>query len=64
LVGFNPASGQVQGPGYMLRANVAPSAAPLNCGAGRLFVPLTDGTILLLSTRHFRHPLLGFPTTW
>jgi hypothetical protein len=57
FLGFNPKSGQVQGPGYTLRANAAPAAAPQSCGAGRLFAPLTDGTILLLSAKHFHNPL-------
>jgi hypothetical protein len=35
------------GDGYLLRADVAASAAPVLFGADRLFVPLTDGTVLL-----------------
>jgi outer membrane protein assembly factor BamB len=57
FIGFHPATGQIQGRGYTLRANVAPAAAPQSWGAGRLFAPLTDGTILLLSTEHFHSPL-------
>ena len=59
--GLDPATGQPTGPGYTLRANVAPVAAPLAFGEDRLFAPLSDGTVLLLSRRHLRHPLLGFP---
>jgi outer membrane protein assembly factor BamB len=45
---LDPATGNARGPGYTLRANVAASAAPVAFGPGRLFVPLSDGTILLL----------------
>jgi outer membrane protein assembly factor BamB len=61
--GFDPRTGQVQGSGYTLKANVAPAAAPVSF-AGRLFTPLTDRTILLLSVDHFRHPLLRMPLFW
>jgi hypothetical protein len=64
FTGFDLRSGQVQGTGYTLRANVAPAAAPVAFGAGRLFAPLTDGTVLLLSLRHFMHPLQGMPVVW
>ena len=63
FTGFDPATGQMPGPGYTLRANVAPAAAPVFF-AGRLFTPLTDRTILLLSVEHFRHPLAGMPLLW
>ncbi|HYT87229.1 MAG TPA: hypothetical protein VEL76_00785, partial [Gemmataceae bacterium] len=48
-------------PGYTLKANAAATAAPVVFGEDRLFVPLTDGTVLLLSRRHFQHPLRGVP---
>src|SRR5262249_5190508 len=51
-----PATGQQTGPGYKLRAGVAPAASPLPFGAGRLFVPLTDGTILLPPRSCLRSP--------
>jgi outer membrane protein assembly factor BamB len=54
FAGFDLTTGQEPGPGYTLRANVAPAAAPLAFGNGRLFAPLTDGTVLLLSEKHFR----------
>jgi outer membrane protein assembly factor BamB len=54
-------TGQPLGPGYTLKANAAATAAPVAFGANRLFVPLTDGTMLLLSRRHFQIPLRGFP---
>jgi outer membrane protein assembly factor BamB len=48
FVGVDPETGDAQGPGYTLRANVAPSAAPVSWEEGLLFAPLTDGTVLLL----------------
>jgi outer membrane protein assembly factor BamB len=48
IMSLDPATGRPLGAGYMLRANVAPAAAPLPFAANRLFVPLTDGTIMLL----------------
>ncbi len=64
FTGFDPVSGRMRGAGYTLRANVAPAAAPVGFGPGRLFAPLTDGTVLLLSRKHFRHPLGGLPSVW
>jgi hypothetical protein len=54
FVGLDPATGQPRGNGYTLRASVAPAVAPVAFGADRAFAPLTDGTVLLLSLRHFR----------
>jgi outer membrane protein assembly factor BamB len=51
FVGLDPATGKPRGKGYQLKANVAPACAPVPLGAGRLFAPLTDGTVLLLSRR-------------
>jgi outer membrane protein assembly factor BamB len=48
---LDPATGRLVGSGYTLRANVAPTAAPVPFGPGRLFVPLSDGTILLLDVK-------------
>ena len=48
FAGFDPATGQKTGPGYTLRANVAPAAAPVLWHARVLFAPLTDGTVLML----------------
>jgi outer membrane protein assembly factor BamB len=61
---LDPASvGAVQpaGPGYAVRASAAPAAAPLPFGPERLFAPLTDGTVLLLSRQCLKHPLRGIP---
>jgi hypothetical protein len=64
FTGFDPVTGRGRGLGYTLKANAAPAAAPVAFGPGRLFAPLTDGTILLLARTHFRHPLLGIPSVW
>jgi hypothetical protein len=48
LRALDPATGDVRGTSYTLRAHVAPDAAPVAFGKGRLFVPLCDGTIMLL----------------
>jgi outer membrane protein assembly factor BamB len=54
FIGLDPANGRPRGPGYTLKANVAPAAAPVPFGTERLFAPLTDGTILLLARKYFR----------
>jgi PQQ-like domain len=41
-------TGKRVGPGYVLRASVAPAAAPVMFGPDRLLAPLSDGTMLLL----------------
>jgi hypothetical protein len=51
FVGLNPTTGKPRGKGYQLKANVAPACAPVPFGTGRLFAPLTDGTVLLLSLK-------------
>lgn len=48
ITALDPASGRPAGPGYRLRANVAPSATPLPFGPGRVWLPLTDGTGIVL----------------
>jgi hypothetical protein len=45
---LDPATGGPRGPGYTFRANVAPASAPLPFGPDRLFVPLSDGTAMLV----------------
>ncbi len=56
IQGLDPATGQPRGTGYTLKANVAPTAAPVAFGADRLFAPLTDGTVLLLSRKYLAAP--------
>jgi hypothetical protein len=55
FVGLDPATGKPQGRSYTLRASVAPAVAPVAFGPDRAFAPLTDGTVLLLSLRHFHN---------
>jgi hypothetical protein len=67
FVGLNPEDGKAHGEGYQLKARVAPAAAPTAYGSNRLFAPLTDGTVMLLSLhrlRELRDPLQGFPLFW
>jgi outer membrane protein assembly factor BamB len=54
FVGLDPVTGKPRGPGFTLKASVAPAASPVAFGPGRLFAPLTDGTVLLLSLEDFR----------
>ena len=54
FVALDPAKGSPRGPILTLKANVSATAAPLRYGPGRAFVPLTDGTILLLPLEKLR----------
>jgi len=54
FIGLDPKTGLRQGPGYTLKAAVAPAATPVAFGPGRAFAPLTDGTVLMLSLDHLR----------
>jgi hypothetical protein len=63
-VALDPAVGKPRGPGYVLRASVAPAVSPVPFGPGQAFAPLTDGTVLLLSLHHLREPLPGLPAVW
>jgi outer membrane protein assembly factor BamB len=49
FVALDPTTGKRLGPGYRHPAVVAPTAAPAPMGGGRLFAPLTDGSVLVLS---------------
>jgi outer membrane protein assembly factor BamB len=60
-LGLNPKTGRPEGPGYSLEGSVVPAASPTAFGPGRLFVPLSDGTALLLPLRRLQHPLREFP---
>jgi outer membrane protein assembly factor BamB len=61
FIALDPENGRPLGPGYTLRANVTPAAAPVAFGPNRLFAPLTDGTVLVLRPEDLRHPLQAFP---
>jgi hypothetical protein len=54
IMSLDPTTGRPLGAGYTLRASVAPAATPLPFTSDRLFVPLTDGTIMLLSEKLLR----------
>jgi outer membrane protein assembly factor BamB len=48
FVALDPATGKNMGGGYQFAAEAAPAAAVIEFGPGRLFAPMTDGTVLLL----------------
>jgi hypothetical protein len=48
IVGLDPVSGEAAGAGYQLAGSVVPATSPVAFGPGRLFVPLSDGTAVLL----------------
>lgn len=54
FVALDAETGQPRGPGYTLKANVAPAATPLPFGQDGVFAPLTDGTILLLTREQWQ----------
>ena len=54
FVALDPKDGGPRGPVLTLKANVAATAAPLPFGPGRAFVPLTDGTIVILPLAKLR----------
>jgi hypothetical protein len=54
FIGLDLATGRPRGPGYKLRAQAAPTCAPVAFGPDRLFAPLTDGTTLLLSLKRLQ----------
>ncbi|HVS34993.1 MAG TPA: hypothetical protein VMS17_05385, partial [Gemmataceae bacterium] len=47
IVGLKPETGESAGFEYQLQGSAAPTATPVGFGSDRLFVPLTDGTVLL-----------------
>ncbi len=55
FVALDPTTGNELGGGYQFPAEAAPSAAVAPFGPGRLFAPLTDGTVLLLPLRDLLH---------
>jgi hypothetical protein len=54
VLALDPASGRPVGPGLTFKANVAATASPLPFGPGRAFVPLTDGTVVLVPLAKLR----------
>jgi hypothetical protein len=55
-VALDPRTGQPLGPGYVLKGSIAPAASPVAFGPDRLFAPLSDGTVLMLSLNQLRQP--------
>jgi hypothetical protein len=62
FIGLDPTTGKPRGPSYILKAAAAPGATPVAFGADTAFVPLTDGTVVLLPLRQLRGPLAASPT--
>jgi outer membrane protein assembly factor BamB len=54
FLALDPSSGRRLGAVLTLKANVAATAAPIAFGAGRAFVPLTDGTAISLPLEKLR----------
>jgi hypothetical protein len=53
IVGLDPTTGQA-GPVYQVQGSTALTASPVGFGGDRLFVPLTDGTVLLPKLERIR----------
>ena len=51
---IDPATGKELGVGYQFPAEAAPASAVAEFGPGRLFAPMTDGTVLLLPLADLR----------
>lgn len=54
VVALLPEDGRPLGPGYSLRANITPAAAPVPFADSSLFLPLTDGTVIILPRKLLR----------
>lgn len=52
---LDPAEGRPIGPGYQFRAAVVPTASPLLVGSDRLLLPLSDGSLALVSLATLRN---------
>ena len=63
FIGLNPRTGKPHGATYILKAKAAPDATPVAYGRDEAFVPLTDGTVFILSLRRLREALAGMPAT-
>jgi hypothetical protein len=53
-VGVDVKTGKRIGPGYQLRGSIAPAASPMPFQKDRLLAPLSDGTLLLVTTERLR----------
>jgi outer membrane protein assembly factor BamB len=56
VAGLDVATGQPIGPGHQLHGSVVAAASPVAFGPGRLFVPLSDGTGILLAMDRLKPP--------
>jgi outer membrane protein assembly factor BamB len=56
FVALDPTTGKRLGTGFRHPAVVAPTAAPVAIGGGRVFAPLTDGSALLLPAAELLKP--------
>ena len=56
IVALDPVSGKPAGAGYALAGSVVPVTSPVAFGPGRLFVPLSDGTAVLLDIDKLKKP--------
>jgi outer membrane protein assembly factor BamB len=54
VVALDPATGRQRGAGLNLQGTVVAAGAPVGFGAERIFLPLSDGTILLPAAKQFR----------
>jgi hypothetical protein len=54
--GLDVATGRPVGSGHQLYGSVVPAASPVAFGPGRLFVPLSDGTGILLAMDRLKAP--------
>jgi outer membrane protein assembly factor BamB len=54
FVALDPATGKRIGAGHRLGVHVAPATTAVPFGKDRLFVPLTDGTVMLLTQKQLR----------
>jgi tetratricopeptide (TPR) repeat protein len=54
ILGLDPTTGNPVGPGYRLKANEAPTTAPIAFGQGQVFMPLMDGTAVVLPLSKLR----------
>jgi hypothetical protein len=64
VVGLDPKTGRPAGLPFVFSAHVSATAAPLPFGAGRVFVPVSDGTAAVLPLRLLRQDLRDFPAAW
>ncbi len=51
---LDPWTGKAVGPGYEIKGSIVPAASPVSFGSERLFAPLSDGTVMMLSLKQLR----------